>query len=97
MHCGTAVAGRRSHSPASPKAREGGAGGAPGTRAEIVLQLVVQAMVRQIHPAAQGEPHSGAVGHALEEAVAHGEPTQVQDPSRNFSCGEIPCCSRDRA
>ncbi|GAB0190707.1 EH domain-containing protein 4 [Grus japonensis] len=70
------------NSPADTQVSEGGGGGAPGTGAEIPLQPVVKAMVKQavplqpmevdggaeIPPAAHGGPHAGA-GGCLKEAV----------------------------
>ncbi|KAK4810779.1 hypothetical protein QYF61_008751, partial [Mycteria americana] len=75
---------RERNNHADTKVREEGrGGGAPGTRAEILLQPVVKTMVRQvvplqpmevhsgadIHPAACGGPQARAGGCALKEAV----------------------------
>ena len=89
----------RNNSAGTRVSEEGGGGGAPGARAEIPLQPVVQTMVMQvvslrpmedhggvaIHTAAHGGPHDGAGGHVLKEAAAHGEPVLEQAPGRN--CG----------
>jgi len=67
---------------ADTKISEGGGGGPPGTRAEILLQPVVKTMVKHvvslqpmevhsggdIYPAARGGPHTRA-GACLKEAV----------------------------
>lgn len=45
---------------------------------QIPLQPVVQAMMRQIHPAVRGGPHTGTIGHTLEEAAAHGAGSQQE-------------------
>jgi len=45
---------------ADTKVREGGGGGAPGTSAEIPLQLVVKTMVRQAVPMQPIEVNSGS-------------------------------------
>lgn len=78
---------------------EGGRGGAPCARALVSLQALVKTMGMQvvplkpmevhsganIHAAAQGGPHSGAVGYALEEGAAHGKLMLEMAPGRNFS------------
>jgi len=76
------------NSPADTKVRVEGSGrGAPGTRTEISLQIMVNTVVKQvvhlhamedhggadIHPVVHGGPHPGAGGYALRGAAAFGE------------------------
>ena len=77
----------------SKLSEEGGGGGAPGTRAEILLQPVVKTMVTQvvplqsmevhsgmdIYPAACGGPHAGEGGCALKEAATPWRPHAETD------------------
>ena len=77
---------------------EGGGGGAPDTRAEILLQPVEKTMVRQavplqpmeddggaeIPPAAQGGPHARA-GGCLKEAVAPWKGPTLEQLVKNCS------------
>ena len=53
----------RSNSADTKVSEEGGAGGAPGTRAEIPLQPLVQPMVRQAVPLQPTEVNGGADLH----------------------------------
>ena len=96
----------RNNSADTKVSEEGGGGGAPGARAEIPLQPVVQTMVMQvvslrpmedhggvaIHTAAHGghAPHDGAGGHVLKEAAAHGGPVLEQAPGRSCGPGVTP-------
>ncbi|GAB0204530.1 acid sphingomyelinase-like phosphodiesterase 3b [Grus japonensis] len=73
------------NSPADTKVSAGGAGGAPGARAEIPLQPMVKTMVRQAVPLQPMEVHSGADIHL--QPVEDPTPEQVETPEG--ACGPM--------
>jgi len=91
----------RNNSADTEASQNGRGGGAPATRAEISLQPMVKAMVKQvvplqpmenqtradIHPAACGGLYAGAGECALREAAALGKPMQERAPAR--TCGPM--------
>jgi len=82
----------RNNSADTKVSAEGGAGGAPGTKAELPLQTVMKTMVRQAVPLQLMEAHGGADSHLQ---PVEGTPHQSKwMPEDGCNPGGSPCWRR---